>query len=63
MMVNMKLKGRIIEQFRNQADFAQAIGISETVVSRVVRGRRELTDDEKHQWARMLKSKPDELFK
>ncbi len=61
-MENRVLKAKIIELFGTQADFAVATGISEPVVSRVIRGRRELTDDEKHQWARMLKAKPKELF-
>ncbi len=61
-MVNMALKGAIIERYGTQADFAAAIGASEVVVSRVIRGRRELTDDEKHRWARVLHVKVDELF-
>ncbi len=62
-MENRRLKAKIIELFGTQGDFAVAINTSEWVVSRVVRGRRELTDDEKAQWARTLKSKANELFK
>lgn len=61
-MENRILKSKIIEHFGTQSDFAVAIGSSDPAVSRVVRSRRELTDDEKAQWARVLKSKSGELF-
>ena len=46
--MNKILKARIIERFGSQADFAQAIGIDETKVSRIIRGRRRLTEKEQN---------------
>ena len=60
--MNRKLKARIIEKFGTQADFAQAVKIDETVVSRVVRGRRILQPKIQAQWADVLHSDPCELF-
>ena len=56
------LKLRIIELFDTQADFAQALGVAESVVSRVVRGRKTPTKDEEELWARMLKCERAALF-
>jgi plasmid maintenance system antidote protein VapI len=36
--MNLILKAKIVENYGTQADFAQVIGIDETIVSRVVRG-------------------------
>ena len=55
--MNWKLKERIVEHFGTQADFAQKAGVDETIVSRVVRGRRVLSESEKSRWARILKIK------
>jgi len=60
--MNKKLKARIIEKYGSQADFAQAIKTDETVVSRIVRGRRTLTPEIQKQWAKVLGCKPKDLF-
>jgi len=60
--MNKKLKAKIVEHFCTQVDFAEALRIDEAVVSRIVRGRRELTDDGKKQWAEALDCKPEEIF-
>ena len=52
--MNRKLKGKIIEVFGTQADFSQTLGVNESVVSRVVRGRKTLTPAEAERWARAL---------
>lgn len=62
-MINKKLKGRIIELFGTQGDFAAEINSDESVVSRVVRRRKDLTPDEQMRWAKALKSDPGDLFK
>ena len=54
MMVNLKLKARIVERFETQSRFAQALGVSESIVSEVVRGRRNLEDAEQLRWRDLL---------
>ena len=61
-MVNRKLKGKIVEHFGTQSDFSSAIGQDETLVSRVIRGRRQLSIEEQRKWARVLKTKVVEIF-
>jgi plasmid maintenance system antidote protein VapI len=51
----------ILHRFPTQADFAQAAGVDETIVSRVVRGRRKLTTEQAAQWAAVLNCKPKTL--
>lgn len=60
--MNRKLKAKIVEKFGTQADFAQVVKIDETIVSRVVRGRRILQADTQKQWANVLQTQPCELF-
>jgi len=60
--MNKKLKIKIIEVFDTQADFAQAISERESVVSRVVRGRRILGADKREKWATALGCKADQIF-
>ena len=54
--MNKRLKGRIVEIFGCQADFAQKAKVDESLVSRVIRGRRELAEDEQSRWAKILKT-------
>ena len=54
--MNKQLKSKIIERFGCQADFALRAGVNESVVSRVVRGRRKLNKGEQARWARILKT-------
>ncbi len=61
--MNKVLKGKIIEMYGTQADFAFAIGEDETVISRVIRGRRVLDSEKKAKWATILKCKPGAIFK
>lgn len=56
------LKKRIMEMYSTQVDFAEVVGVSESYISRVIRGRREPTDSEKIRWSKLLKCKPDEIF-
>ena len=60
--MNMKLKLRIIERFNTQADFAQALGVDESVVSRVVRRRRTLDTETQNAWACLLACEPETIF-
>jgi len=52
--MNRKLKARIIEIFGTQADFAQEIGVDDSFVSKIVRGRRNLPAKEQDRWAKLL---------
>ncbi|UCF83759.1 MAG: XRE family transcriptional regulator [Desulfobacteraceae bacterium] len=60
--MNRTLKLAIIREFGTQADFSMAIREDESIVSRVIRGRRSLSSEKKKEWAKVLKSKPQELF-
>lgn len=60
--MNLRLKARIIELFGTQSDFARAIKEDETLVSRIIRGRRSLDPDQMEKWAVALDSKPEQLF-
>jgi len=61
--MNRFLKAKIVERFGTQADFGQAIGEDETLISRVVRGRRQLSLERKVKWADALGCKVKELFR
>jgi plasmid maintenance system antidote protein VapI len=52
--MNHALRLEIVRKFHTQADFAQAIGRDESVVSRTVHGRRQLTTHEAKHWAKLL---------
>ena len=60
--MNRKLKAKIVERFGTQADFAQAIKTDETIVSRVVRGRRTLNPEGQKTWGTALSCDPKEVF-
>jgi len=61
--MNKKLKLKIVEWFGTQADFGQAIGEDDSFVSRIVRGRRVLSNKRKRVWADALNCKPEDIFK
>lgn len=60
--MNRKLRIKIVEKFNTQADFAQAVGKDEALISRIVRGRRKLTNENKIEWAKKLDCRPEEIF-
>lgn len=60
--MNKKLKGKIVEVFGSQADFAMKIGEDETYVSRVIHGRRELDQKKQARWAKALRTTKEDLF-
>ncbi|HIJ75225.1 MAG TPA: helix-turn-helix transcriptional regulator [Deltaproteobacteria bacterium] len=61
-MVNRNLKLAILKRFECQADFAAAARIQQSKVSEVIRGRRQLTEQEKLKWAQILEIPPQEAF-
>jgi hypothetical protein len=60
--MNRKLKGKIVEVFGSQTNFAMKVGEDETFVSRVVNGRRELDEKKQRRWAKALKVNSGEFF-
>lgn len=60
--MNRFLKSKIVLEFGTAEDFAEHINIHPSLVSRVIRGRRELSDDEKNLWAKELQCAVDMLF-
>jgi plasmid maintenance system antidote protein VapI len=60
--MNWELKQRIIEEYGSQVDFAQTIKVNETLVSKIVRGRRTLDPERQLIWAKALGCKPNDIF-
>ncbi len=60
-MKRNSLRARIIELFGTQADFASFIKADETLVSRIVNGRREIPESQRAAWAKALQTKDEEL--
>lgn len=57
--MNKKLKGKIVEAFGSQADFAVAMRLDESIVSRVLHGRRSLSQEDREKWSRVLGCGPE----
>ena len=60
--MNLKLKMAILKRFPCQADFAQVVGMGETVLSRIIKGRRFPTAVQKQIMAEKLGVPETELF-
>lgn len=60
--MNLILKFRILEKFGSQANFAAALRVDESLVSRVVRGRRILLKKDQMKWAQGLNCPVEEIF-
>ena len=60
--MNKILKAKIVEKFGTQADFAIAVKVRESQISRVVRRRRTITPETQKIWAAALGCNPQELF-
>ena len=60
--MNKFLKARIFEKFGTQADFAKHVKVDDTLVSKVIRGRRELDKEAQKKWSRALGVSREELF-
>ena len=52
--MNKILKAKIVERYGTQADFAEAIDTDETIISRIIRGRRQLNSEKQLIWAKAL---------
>jgi hypothetical protein len=60
--MNKKLKSKIVGVYGTQYKFARAMGIQETIISAVIRGRKDLEINDQKKWARKLNSEPGEIF-
>jgi plasmid maintenance system antidote protein VapI len=60
--MNRKLKAKIFEKFATPHDFSRTAGVHESHVSRVVQGRRTLTESERQEWAGLLGTDSTELW-
>lgn len=49
-----KLRGRIVELFRTQGEFAKKLGVSENSVSKKMNCKTEFSQEEIIQWASLL---------
>jgi hypothetical protein len=58
MSSRLDLKVAILEKYRTQTDFAIAVHMGETKVSRVIRGRATLSEGEAERWRIALDCKP-----
>ena len=56
--MNRKLKARIYEVFGSQADFSLIAEVDEAKISKVVRGRKVLPQEEQKRLAELLGSDP-----
>ncbi len=54
MKPNLELKGLIVAKYSNQRQFAKALRVDESTVSKVVRGHLNLTWHKKCHWMRLL---------
>ena len=60
--MNKILKAKIVERFGTQADFAEAIDTDESIISRIIRGRRQLDSEKQSIWAKALGCKTKDIF-
>jgi transcriptional regulator with XRE-family HTH domain len=61
-IMNLNLKIKIIETFKSQAEFANLVNVDESLVSRIIRGRRKLDPERQAVWAKALGCKPEDIF-
>ena len=62
MMYNGQLRQQIVDTYGSSANFSQIAGVGESIISRVIRGRRDLPDSEKERWAKILRCDVQDIF-
>ena len=60
--MNKILRVAIVTEFGTQSDFALRLGVHESMVSQVIRGRRQLPNELKLKWAKALNCPQEHLF-
>jgi len=58
----LMLRIKIIEKFGTSSDFAQAIKVDESIISKVIWGRRDLSPKTREEWAKVLGCSTELLF-
>jgi transcriptional regulator with XRE-family HTH domain len=53
-----RLRLKILEKYHSQANFALELKVDESVISRVLHGRRGLTEENREKWAKALECDP-----
>ena len=61
-MAYNKLKGRIIEKFGSQVEFAKALGVTETTVSRKMQNKSEFDKDDMEKWSALLDIEKSQFY-
>jgi len=61
--MNLILKIAILQSYPCQSDFAQAIGLKDDILSRIVRGRRQPTEEQREKISQVLRIPANELFR
>ena len=56
-----KLKGRIVEKFETQKQFAQAMGITPGTVSKKLENTSSMKREEIREWCELLEINPEEI--
>jgi len=59
---NPAFRNAIMKQFVTQGQFAKAAKVDEAIISRIVRGKRKPTLNQKEYFAKLLKQPVEELF-
>ena len=57
-----RLRIKIIERYDSQAEFAIQLSIDESLVSRVIHGRKKLNEVERTRWYYALDCKEKDIF-
>lgn len=58
--VYRKLRGRIVEKYETQANFAAALGLSEVALSHKLCGKTEFSQSDIVRWAELLELVPED---
>lgn len=60
-MDRKKLRGRIVEVYETQGEFAKALGVYESTVSKLLREKSEFSRSEIERWCELLKIPPEKI--
>ena len=53
-----KIRLEILKNYPTQSDFAESLHVHESLISQVLRGRRQLNPDQAKKWQKVLKCDP-----
>lgn len=55
-----KLRGKIVEVFGSQTEFAEALGVSRTIMSQKINGKTGFSQSDIEKWANLLGIKQED---